>query len=70
MAVRLRDKSVSFRELNFSDSDSSIFTARDFPDGRIEVTQHPRGDFASGTVVATFTTQDFELINSGWPSDS
>ena len=69
MAVRLRYRFDRFREVNFPDSENVQFTAQDFPDGRIEVTQNHKGNAGANTVVATYSTRDVEVIDHGWPTD-
>ena len=68
MAVRLRHKADRFRVDDFPDGENFYFTAQDFQDGRIEVTQHRRGNSGEGTVVATYSTREVEVIDRGWPS--
>lgn len=67
MAVRLKHKADHLREDDFPDGENFHFTARDFPDGRIEVTQHRKGNSGARTVVATYSTREVEIIDRGWP---
>lgn len=69
MTVRIRYKGDDTREVVFPDDETSHFTARDYPDGRIEVTLTRSGSSDRGVVVAEFTLREIELIDNGWPAD-
>ena len=69
MSVRLNLKGATTQEVLFPDDETFHFTARDFPDGHLEVTQTRRGTSETGIVVAQFTKAEIErVIENGWPS--
>lgn len=70
MAVRMRYKVGRNRIIEFPDDETFYFTARDYPDGRVEVFQQRRGSSDSGAVVAKFSLPEIEFIDRGWPIDA
>jgi hypothetical protein len=71
MAVKIRLKGDHAREVVFPDSETNFFTAQDYPDGHVEVTQSPRGSTGPGVVVYQFTQDEIDtVIDNGWASDN
>lgn len=71
MAVKIRLNGDHAREVVFPDSETNFFTAQDFPDGHVEVTQSPRGSSGPGVVVHQFTQDEIDtVIDNGWASDN
>lgn len=71
MSVRLRTKDDPPREVAFADDETYRFTAQDFPDGHVEITQTRRGASEPGEVITRFTKDEVDrVIDNGWPSDN